>query len=36
VVEELNKENERLYGKVNISEVTIENLMDERKLLQKR
>lgn len=35
VVEELNKENERLYGKVNISEVTIENLMDERKLLQK-
>ncbi|XP_063674266.1 early endosome antigen 1-like isoform X1 [Bolinopsis microptera] len=35
VVEELNKENERLYGKVNITEVTIENLMDERKLLQK-
>ena len=36
VVEELNKECERLYGKVNVNEVTMENLLDERKLLQKR
>ena len=36
MVEELNKECERLYGKVNVNEATLENLMDERQLLQKR